>query len=746
MKSVIVSARSFGDTRKNGQTLFFSYLSQLKFQRSNLTLLMNRIYFLVLAISLSVPAFAQDQSLSLEDAVSPRLSPQSLSQLNWRGDTDQYAYTDGTTLMGGAPMQAPQALLSLVQLGESLGKELKRFPSLSWDNSHTFSFFEGETRWKYDLNTGKAVQLAVHLADAENVEVSPAGHLAFTHRYNLYLCDSGTVVPYAITFDGDRQIVYGEPAHRNEFGIRNGSYWSPNGQQLAFYRIDQSMVTDYPIVQYDTKPARYTPAKYPMAGDKSHHATVGIYDLATRKTLYLQTGLPAEQYLTNLTWSPDGKQLYIAVINRDQNHMELRVYETATGKYLRTLFEEKNEKYVEPEHGPLFFPGQPEEFLWFSERDGYNHLYHYRTDGSLIGQVTQGDWEVIELLGFGPDNKQLFISATAESPVERHAYAVKVSNGKITRLTESNGMHQTELSPSASYLLDSYNNLKTPGISLLRATKKGQAPDTLLIAEDPLSTYQLGKVELFSLQAEDGTELHCRMVKPVDFDPAKKYPVMIYVYGGPHVQLVRDTWQQGSGALFDQYMAQRGYVVFTLDNRGSAYRGRDFEQAIFRQMGTLEMEDQLVGVAFLKGQSFVDSERIGVYGWSYGGFMTTSLMLRNPGVFKAAVAGGPVIDWRMYEVMYGERYMDTPQQNPEGYETAKVLNYVKNLDGKLLVIHGLLDATVVPEHTALLLEKAVQEGKYIDYYPYPNHEHNVRGPERAHLFGVISRYFDENLK
>ena len=706
---------------------------------------MIRFCCLLLALSLSLVTWAQNQSLSLQDIVSPRLFPQSLAQLAWMGDTDRYAYVDGNSLMTGGPQQKPQARLSLTDLAKALGREIKRFPRITWEDGHTFSLLEGNERWRYDLETGKALLLAAQIEGAAHVEPSPAGHLAFVYGYNLYVCDSGTVAPYAITFDGDRQIVYGEPAHRVEFGIRNGSYWSPDGQKLAFYRIDQSMVTDYPIVKYDTDPARHAPVKYPMAGDKSHQATVGVFEVATRRMFYLQTGLPADQYLTNIAWSPDGRHIYIAVVNRDQNHMKLNVYDAATGRYLRTLFEEKHEKYVEPEHGPAFLPGQPDEFLWYSERDGYNHLYHYRTDGQLIGQVTKGEWEVTGLLGFGEGNKQIYIEATAESPLERHAYAVKMTNGKMERLTGPTGMHQAQLSKSANYLLDSYSSLKTPGTSLLLATKKAQTFDTLLVAADPLKNYRLGKVEQFSLQAADGTDLYCRMVKPVDFDPAKKYPVMIYVYGGPHVQLVQDTWQRGN-SLFFQYMAAQGYVVFTLDNRGSAYRGLAFEQAIFLQMGTQEIEDQMVGVEFLKGQAFVDPDRIGVHGWSYGGFMASSLMLRKPGVFKVAVAGGPVIDWRMYEIMYGERYMDTPQQNPEGYATARVSDYVKNLDGRLLVIHGLLDSTVVPQHSSLLLQKAMEAGKYIDYYPYPNHEHNVRGPERAHLLGVISRYFEDFLK
>lgn len=702
------------------------------------------LLLLLICYSISTVS-AQDKLLTLDDLVSPRFRPTAMNQLGWKGDSDQYTFVENNLLMVADSETPARSILSLEKLNESLPVQLNRFPTVTWKDAQTLLFNSGPQRWLYKLDTGESQLLSVSASGAANIEYSPAGHTAYTRGYNLYICESGSKQAQPITEDGDRQIVYGEPAHRVEFGIRNGSYWSPDGNQLAFYRIDQSMVTDYPIVKPDTKPARYAPVKYPMAGEKSHHATIGVYNMISRKTVYLKTGTPADQYLTNITWSLDGTHMYVAVVNRDQNHVKLNEYEVASGEFIRTLFEEHHEKYVEPEHGPIFIPGDSGSFLWFSERDGFNHLYQYHADGTLEGQITSGKWDITEFLGFDEKAKRIFYTGTGDAPTESHVFSTKLSNGKTTRITPIHGVHTPLLSKSGNFLLDTYTNLNTPKMTLLIENKKGEILDTLHNAPDPLADYRLGKVELFSIQAKDRTELHCRMIKPINFDPAKKYPVMIYVYGGPHVQLVQDKWI-GGGSIFNQYMAQKGYVVFTLDNRGSAHRGIDFEQAVFRQLGTLEMEDQLTGVEFLKRQSFVDDDRIGVYGWSYGGFMSTSLMLRHPGIFKTAVAGGPVIDWKYYEVMYGERYMDTPQQNPEGYQTAALVNYVKNLDGRLLVIQGLQDSTVVPQHSNDLLHKAVEERKFIDYYAYPNHEHNVRGPERAHLYGLISRYFDDFLK
>jgi dipeptidyl-peptidase-4 len=285
--------------------------------------------------------------------------------------------------------------------------------------------------------------------------------------------------------------------------------------------------------------------------------------------------------------------------------------------------------------------------------------------------------------------------------------------------------------------------LETPNrITLLDA--QGKAMKTLLDAPNPLQDYKLGQIKLFSLKNKEGIELNARMILPPDFDAHKKYPVIVYVYGGPHGQMITNSFLRG-WPLWYQYMAERGYIIFTLDNRGTNNRGLAFEQAIYQHLGTKEVEDQMVGVNYLKKQSFVDSTRIGVHGWSYGGFMTISLMTRRPGVFKVAVAGGPVIDWRYYEVMYGERYMDTPQKNPEGYEEASLLNYVKNLQGKLLIIHGTVDPVVVWQNSLLYLRKAIDLQKQVDYFVYPGDEHNMHGKDRVHLYQKITDYFMENL-
>jgi len=503
------------------------------------------------------------------------------------------------------------------------------------------------------------------------------------------------------------------------------------------------MVKDYPLVDIDSRVAEVENTKYPMAGMKSEEVNLGIYDVNSNKTIFINTGEPKEQYLTNVSWDPNEKYIYIAVLNREQNFMKLNQYDISSGEYVKTLFEEKSDKYVEPEHPMYFLDINTNQFIWFSERDGFQHLYLYNTKGTLIKQITKGNWVVTEYLGTDEKGKSIFFKSTKDSPVEQNIYSVEISSGKTMRLSPDHGTHRAKVSNSGEFIIDSYSSTDVASEYKI-LDRKGKTVQMLLENNDPLKDYNLGITSIFTLKADDGIDLYCRLIKLSNFEEGKKYPVFFYVYGGPHSQLVNDSWL-GAAGIFQNYMAQQGYVVFTMDNHGTKNRGLQFEQSIFRNLGTIEVDDQMKGVEYLKGLDFVDPERIGVDGWSYGGFLTISLMLQNPGVFKVGCAGGPVIDWKYYEVMYGERYMDTPKTNPEGYENARLLNYVDQLDGKLLIIHGTKDPTVVWQNSLQFVKRCVDEGKQLDYFVYPGHGHNVRGKDRIHLYEKIQLYFDENL-
>ena len=572
---------------------------------------------------------------------------------------------------------------------------------------------------------------------------------AYVENYQLFVVDANGK-KHQLTTDGSREIVYGQSVHRNEFGIDKGTFWSPDGQKLAFYRMDQSMVADYPQVDIFPREATYEPDKYPMAGMTSHVVTVGVYDLQTNKTIYLKTPLSLEKseeacYFTNIAWSPDAKSIYMFELNRDQNDCRLVSYDAETGERKAELYRETSDKYVEPMHPIVFLPWDNTTFMMQSQRDGYNHLYLFNNKGEMLRQLTKGPWVVEDVLGFNRKDKSIIIASNEKSAIQRNIYRVDIKTGKRTLLDNGRGSHRGELSESGMYLVDRYTEPDVPRNIDVVSTQTAKTV-RLLTAADPWQGYQQPIFESGTIKAADGrTDLYFRMVKPHDFDATKKYPTVVYVYGGPHAHNVEASWHWQS-RTWETYMAQKGYIVFILDNRGSENRGRDFEQVTFRQLGQVEMQDQMKGVEYLKSLPYVDAQRMGVHGWSFGGFMTISLMLNYPDVFKVGVAGGPVIDWKWYEIMYGERYMDTPQTNPEGYEKSSLINKAGHLKGKLQIITGYNDPTVVPQHCLSFLDACIKAGTQPDFFAYPGEEHNMRGHASVHLHERITQYFEDYLK
>ncbi len=577
---------------------------------------------------------------------------------------------------------------------------------------------------------------------------------AYVRDYQLYVKDAKG--EHKLTTDGSRNIVYGQSVHRDEFGISGGIYWNPQHTLLAFYRMDQSMVSDYPLVdipELDWKPAtgesrtaKFAPEKYPMAGETSHKVTVGVYDVKTGNTLYLKAGDPTDRYFTNITWDAEGNTIYMFELNRDQNDCRLVSYNAATGEKIAELYRETDAKYVEPQHPIMFLPWDCSKFILQSQKDGYNHIYLFSKDGKELKQITKGKWVVMDILGFNKKKKSIIIASNELSPIQRNLFSVDVNTGKRTLVDDNGkGWHNGSVSESGQYIYDNYQTPIVPRKIAIINTENLKHT-AYFTADDPWKGYTVPTFECGTIKAADGvTDLYYRMVKPLNFDANKKYPTIVYVYGGPHAHNVDARWNYGSRS-WETWMAENGYLLFILDNRGSENRGKEFEQATFRHLGDEEMKDQMEGVKFLKSLPYVDANRMGVHGWSFGGFMTTNLMTTYPDVFKVGVAGGPVIDWKWYEVMYGERYMDTPQSNPEGYAGSSLLAKAKNLKGKLQIIIGLNDPVVVPQHAFSFLKACIGAGTQPDFFVYPGEPHNMRGHQSTHLHERISQYFFDYLK
>lgn len=739
---------------------------------------MPRLYrLLALIIICTLPAAAQKRQYTMAEAVNgitTTLTPKSVKQGSWEPGTHNfYQVANNAWVRYNADNGQVDTFRRIANLPRP---GLKTFPQMVWFGKRQFYFMDDSSLVKTNIDYSNVTELP---AKAANILLdSNGGNIIYTRDNNIYIGNR------AVTTDADKNIVNGQAVHRNEFGIDGGLFLSPKKHYLAYYRMDQTMVEDYPVIDWSVTPAKNENVKYPMAGRRSHEVTLRVFNLKKYnddlfrhfsdngyspdpEITTIKTEGPKDQYLTCVTWSPDEKYIYIAILNRDQNHLWLNQYNARTGEKVKTILQETDDKYVEPQHPLSFLPGSNTQFIWWSQRVGYMHLWLCDIATNKMRCLTPGEYVVNDLIGFNARTKEVLLTSAKESPLEKHGYAVNWETGKIRRLDTEPGTHNYTASDDGEYLFDVFSNeggatqmeWESPAEAQIRVggpdsaiAKRslvrnitGRVVKVIADSPNPLSDFERPLIRDVELVKQGSAFLYGKLILPVNFDKNKKYPVIVYLYNGPHVQLVKNGFP-ASGNLWYEYLAQHGYIVWTMDGRGSSNRGLKFEQATFRHLGTVEMEDQLQGVKFLKSLPYVDTTRMGVHGWSFGGFMTTSLMLRHPGVFKCAVAGGPVMDWSMYEVMYGERYMDTPEQNPKGYKESALFDKVANLKGKLLLIHGAQDATVVWQHSIKFLKSCVDNGVQVDYFIYPGYEHNVRGKDRVHLMQKITDYFDEYLK
>lgn len=625
---------------------------------------------------------------------------------------------------------------SIQKLRELAGNEYLSI--VSAESPEAFLLTDGSDLFRVDIKTNQKTTIFTGPYDVISVAPS-SGWVSFTDGDDLYVANGGQKT--RVNKEKENGLRFGSPVHRNEFGIEGGMFWSPDGTRLCFYRKDERMVTNYPLVDVTARVGKVVNTRYPMAGERSEEVSVGVFDVRDGKTLYLKTPSPVDRYFTNISWSPDGDLIGVAEVNRDQDHLWYNIYDSHTGELVKTLFEETDAHWVEPCEPALWTDAT--HLAWQSYRDGFNHIYLYDIKTAKATQLTKGDWCVCGIYGFDTHKKRIIAQTNSEGYLYRDVCAISLK-GKMTRLSPERTVSSASYTTGQSLIVI---NSSSPAMAKeSRIVSVDGKNDIVNSKADPYAGFAKPEIRTVDLKSADGKfPLTGRIILPTNFDPSKKYPTIVYVYGGPHSQLVNGGWLNGASPWM-LYFAQEGYIVFTMDNRGTEKRGSAFEQVVHRQLGVCEMEDQMMGVEYLRSLPYVDQDRMGVHGWSFGGYMTISLLTTHPEVFKAGVAGGPVCDWKYYEVMYGERYMDTPQQNPEGYEKTSLLNKIGKLDTRLLIIHGAMDSTVVWQHSQALLNSAIEAGKYIDYSVYPNHPHNVSGHDRTHLIGYIKRYFDTFLK
>ena len=716
----------------------------------------NQLLLLLVLFISSSNLIAQKQKLSIKESIiyaSNKFSPSNIYNTQWIPNTSKFSYIKAgkegyktliaevedisTVLMSEINIEDPNNILLSPLNGPVL---------LNWIDENTAYFKQKMQYYKYTLSSNTIEKWHKLPKYSENIHFNKGyTQVSYTINNNLFTQTIDTENLNITSFDNEN-IVAGQSVSRNEFGIEEGQFWSSKDKYLAFYQKDESNVTDYPFINPDAIPTTYYTVKYPMAGQLSEKTSVGVYNASSKEVTYLKTDTNFA-YVTNVSWSLDDKFILVALLNRGQDHYKMCAYNPDNGELLYELFEEKSDSWLEPHHAPFFIPGTDNEFLWFSDHTGYNHIYRYNAKGKLLNAVTKGDYVVTKLISYKQSSKEIFYQRIGDKGDELNFYVYKkgLKGKKSIKLTKEEGVHNVLISSDGNFAIDNYSASDVPRqIDVIDI--KSDKINHILTAENPLANVEVGTTEIVTIKAADGkTDLYGRLIKPSNFDANKKYPVLVYVYGGPRAQLINNSWLNAA-SLWMHQLASEGYIVFTLDNRGSENRGRDFEHVIYRDLGTNEIEDQMKGVEYLKAQSFVDTTKMAVNGWSFGGYMTISLMLKKPGTFDVGVAGGPVTNWRLYEIMYGERYMDTPQENPEGYENTTLANYVDNLEGKLLMIHGEQDDVVLPQHADQLLKAFIKAEKQTDFFLYPTHHHNVYGIDRAHLFEKILGYIKQNLE
>lgn len=711
---------------------------------------------LLTALLLARGTAQEGQPLTFEHVLSkgPALLP-ALPQARWIPGTRSLAIlrsegdaASNPVLLHLVPGAEPTPLCDARQVLAAIGKPAAAdapaaFPAWSCRDKTTLRLQVGNSVWHWRPGEARA-ELVLQLPEgAEDATFAPDDQrVAFRLQHELHVLDPRTGLR-RLTWDGTADVVYGGAAHRAEFGIQNGLFWSACGRRLLFYREDLRPIASTPLQDLDAETPSPGHGRYPVSGARHSRVTVGVYDAEERSVCWLQHDPDLDQYWTNLTFGP-GDTVVTALVNRGQDHLRLVRFDARTGTQQATLLEERDQHWLEPEHGPYFLADG--RFLWRSPKDGHHHLYLHDGDGKLLVQVTRGAFDVQELLGPAADGNGIWFHASGEDPRQRHLFHAGLDGKAVKQLTRERGCHACTLSPDGALCLDTWSNLTTqPSLVVLDLASGAAVP--LPAVANPLSAFRMPVQRFFQVQVPEGPVLYGHLLLPPNMAEGQRHPVLLYVYGGPHVQLVTDRFL-GGASLWLHALAAEGYVVCWLDNRGTPNRGIAFEQAIYRQLGVLEVQDQMRAVEYLKAQPFVDPTRIGVHGWSYGGYLTLRLLLLQPDAFACGISGAPVTDWRLYETGYTERYMDTPAENPQGYAAASCVDpaLVKNLKAELLLVQGSDDRTVLWSHSLRFLRSSVAAGVFPRYMVYPMQQHGLQGPNRSHFLMLCKRFLDERLK
>jgi len=721
-----------------------------------------RTLFLVL-ISFNVLMGQQKQAITLEELFSSTaFDEHPIENIEWMPGSDAFTYTEGSRDaefldIYRHDVQSGEKTLFVPASDLIYNNAQIKMSSYHWTHDGKYLLIQGPSKsiWRHssqapfylmDVTTKKITALADNSAGLRNVKLSPDGSMVgFVRDHNLYIVNLVTGVETALTRDGTNNILNGEFdwVYEEEFGLADAWRWSPDSKKIAFWRFDQTRVQEFNLVDETSYYNKIYPLKYPKVGGENALIKIGVIDVKKRNTKWMDLGKDEDIYIPRIFWTNSSSILAMVRLNRAQNHLDILMANTRNGRS-KIIISDEDPCYVDVQHDNSFLRDK-DQIIFSSESSGYRHAYIYDYKGNLVQQVTSGEWEITEVVGVDEKENWLYFYGKKDSPLEQHVYRVRLDGSEMTRISPQAGWHTPIFSPDYQHFIDTYSNSTTPSKTVLNSSDG----DALRVLNeggiDLIAERNFVFPEFKTITTDDGVELNAYLMKPHNFNPKKKYPILVYGYGGPGSQKVVNRWKDYRDN-WHQYMLQQGYLIFCLDNRGTGGRGKEFENLAWGDLSKWSIYDQIQGAKYLQALPFVDKDRLGFWGWSGGGYLTIGLMTRAADYFKVGVAVAPVTDFKTYDTIWTERHMGLLSINAEGYEKANLNNYVDGLKGKLLIIHGTQDDNVHYQNTLFFINRCVELNKPIDSFFYPNRNHSIQGGNtRLHLFTKMTDYFTTNL-
>lgn len=728
---------------------------------------MKRIANFLLITLISFTTFslvAQEKKFTVEDIYKNRsFFGESLRNIEWFDNGNKYSFLKvdaETRSMSIFQYDVTTGEESLLLSGNSLKLNDDDKPFMirnyHWSPNEKYILFTGVLParslktggefYLYDMEEKKFFLLAESEEPQLNAFFSPDGNkLAFVRGNNIFIIDIKTGEEKQLTFDGSDVIINGhfDWVYEEEFSIINGMEWSPDSRSIAYWRLDQTPVPEIQIAQWDSLYFNFLTMRYPKAGDKNSLVKIGVVTIVDAKTVWMDIGEETDIYIPRIKFTNDSNILSIQRLNREQNKNELLLADVKTGSS-KIILTETDETWVDV-RDDLHFTSDGKYFIWSSERDGFRHFYRYTIDGELVNQITKGNWEIDEVVAYDDENEALYYLSMERGPLYRDLYSIKYDGTNKKLLTEEKGNHSVSISTNKLYFLDTYSNANQLSSVTLRKNNGENISEIIPLKMSAFEEYKLQPWEFMAFTTTDGVELNAAMIKPNNFDETKKYPVLIFNYSGPGSQVVRDRWG-GINYLWYQILADNGYIIFMCDNRGTGGRGKEFKSIVYKNLGYWEVNDMIEGAKYLSSLNYVDSDRIGIWGWSYGGYVSALALMKGADYFKAAISVAPVTHWKFYDTIYTERYMSTPQLNPEAYDESAPLNHTDKTKGRLLLVHGSADDNVHFQNAVDLVKALIESNIQFDFMMYPEHHHGIAGGNaRIHLYNMMTDFILKHL-